>query len=324
MIATGVMLDGDPPLIPTIAVAVRTPEAGRAAVRQQANAGADLIKVYSRLDRDTFMAVLDEAKKQNLKVAAHLPESIYIEDAAAAGLGSSEHFNGFEKVIAKLLDEPVNFSYAGQGSETRYLQRLDEVDPKELEAVYQRIHESGMVVCPTVVTFKTLTNIRAIQNGSFEYEEYISRNLADFWRLQWGSQQDLQEFIWQNWMQMVVGLNDAGVPLMIGTDLSLPGVTPGFSVHEEMVIWQEAGIPAADILRSAAVVPARFMDLGDRLGTISEGKTASMILVGANPLEDIRNAQKIEGVFLRGRYFNRQDLDQLLNEATGLAQGLNP
>jgi imidazolonepropionase-like amidohydrolase len=111
---------------------------------------------------------------------------------------------------------------------------------------------------------------------------------------------------------------------MVGTDLSVPGIVPGYSVHEEMLIWQEAGIPAADIVRSATIVPAKFMGLEDRLGSIREGKTASMVLVRGNPLEDIRNAQEIEGVFLRGEYFSRQDLDKLLAEAKDLARNPNP
>ena len=111
-----------------------------------------------------------------------------------------------------------------------------------------------------------------------------------------------------------------GVPLMVGTDLILPGILPGFSVHEEMAIWQEAGIPPADILRSATLIPAQFMGKADRLGSIGAGKTASVVLVRANPLEDIRNAQLIESVFLRGEYFSRQDLDRLLLEAKQLAQ----
>ncbi len=87
-----------------------------------------------------------------------------------------------------------------------------------------------------------------------------------------------------------------------------------------MVIWQEAGIPPADILRSATIVPAEFMGKADRLGSVSASKTASVVLLRGNPLEDIRNAQLIEGVFLRGKYFSRQDLDQLLFEARELAQ----
>jgi imidazolonepropionase-like amidohydrolase len=103
----------------------------------------------------------------------------------------------------------------------------------------------------------------------------------------------------------------SGMPLMVGTDLLFPGVIPGYSVHEEMALWQEAGISPAEILRGATIVPAKFMGVNDRLGTVAEGKTASFVLLRSNPLEDIRNVDQIEGVSLRGRYFSRADLDQL-------------
>jgi len=324
MIATGAMLDGYPPLIPSIALGIHTPEEGRTAVTKQAEAGVEMIKVYSRLDKEVFLAIVDEARKRGLKVVAHLPESIYIEDAAAAGLGSSEHFNGFEKVIAKLLGEPVRLAFVGQASEAGYFQRLGEVNPEALQGVYQRIRASGLTICPTVVTFKTLTNLEAFQTGSFPRSEYISQSVMDLWKSLWARQGNLPDFIWRNWARMVSELHKAGVPLMVGTDLMLPGILAGYAVHEEMVIWQEAGIPPADVLRSATIVPAQFMGLGDRLGSVSEGKTASVVLVRANPLEDIRNAQQIEGVFLRGQFFSRKDLDRLLDEAKELAQHSAP
>jgi imidazolonepropionase-like amidohydrolase len=324
LVTTGSMLDGIPPLIPSIAMGVETPEAGRVAVRAQAGAGVDMIKAYSRLDREVFLAIVDEAHKNGLKVVAHLPESVYLEDAAVAGLDSNEHFNGFEKIIASLLGEPVNLTFRGQAADAGYFMRLHEVDPEKLRAVYQRIHASSMILCPTVVTFKTLTDIQPLMNGSFLHREYISPGVMDLWKSLWAGQSDLPDFIWKNWVQMVADMNAAGIPLMIGTDLMLPGILPGFSVHEEMAIWQEAGIPAADILRSATIVPTEFMGFGDRLGSIREGKSASMLLVRGNPLEDVRNAQKIEAVFLRGQYFNRTDLDRLLDGARGLAKGPIP
>lgn len=320
LITTGAILDGDPPIIPSISVGIKTPEEGRAEVRKQAAAGVDMIKTYSRLDKDIFLAIVDEAKKQHLKVVTHLPESVYIEDAAIAGLGSSEHFNGFEKVIAKLLGEPVNLTFKGQAFDAGYFQRLDEVNPQELQKVYKQIRASGVTLCPTVVTFKTLTNIDEYWKGNFPRSEYISSSVTDIWKSLWTHQGNLPDFIWQNWMRMVVDLKKTDVPLMIGTDLMLPGIIPGYSAHEEMVIWQGAGIPPAEILRSATLVPMQFMGLDKRLGSISEGKTASMVLVRENPLEDISNAQQIENVFLRGRYFSREDLDQLLDEAKELAQ----
>jgi imidazolonepropionase-like amidohydrolase len=307
-------------MIPLISLGLQTPEEGRSAVRQQVEAGVDMIKTYGRLDREVFMAILEEAKGFGLKVLAHLSESVYIEDAAAAGLGSSEHFNGFEKVIAKLLGEPVTLSFKGLASQAGYFQRLGEINPQELQDVYQRIRASGMTICPTIVTFKTLTDIDPFLKGNFPRGEFISPRVLDLWKSLWTQQSNLPDFLWRNWAQMVRDLNKAGVPLMIGTDLMLPGIIPGYSVHEEMAIWQEAGIPPAEVLRSATITPTQFMGLGDRLGSVREGKAASMLLVRANPLEDVRNAQQIEGVFQRGTYFSRKDLERLLAEAKDFAQ----
>jgi imidazolonepropionase-like amidohydrolase len=320
MVATGAILDGSPPLIPSISIGIQTPEEGRAAVREHAAAGVDMIKVYSTLDRDVFLAIVGQAQELGLKVVGHVPDSIYIEDAAAAGLNSSEHWLGFEKVIAKLLGEPVSLTYTGMGSQAGYLQRLGEVDPAALQAVYQRLRASGLTLVPTVVTDKNLPDMKAFDARGLSNIEYISPDLRSIWTSLWSGQSETPDFVWQNWAKMVSQLNAAGVPLMVGTDLMVPGIIPGYAVHEEMAIWQEAGIPAADVLRGATLVPAQFMGLGERLGSLSQGKTASMVLVRDNPLEDIHNAQRIEGVFLRGQYFSRQDLDRLLNEARQLAQ----
>ncbi len=319
MVVAGAMLDGAPPIISSIAISVTTPEEGRKAVRQQAAAGVDMIKVYSKLDKETFLAIVDEARKSGLKVVGHVPDSIYIEDAAAAGLQSIEHFFGFDKALAKLLGQPVKLAYVGMGSEAGYLLRLGEVDSQALQDFYRRLNASNVTVVPTVVTFKNWPNVDSLDRKNLPNGEYISQNLLSMWKSQWAGQTKFPDPIWQNWAQMVKGMNSAGVPLMVGTDLMCPGIVPGYSVHEEMAILQEAGIAPAEVLRSATLIPAQFMGLDKRLGTIAAGKTASMVLVSANPLDDIRNAEKIQGVFLRGRYYSRADLDQLLEQAKGLA-----
>jgi len=324
MVATGFILDGDPPVIPQISLGVKTPEAGRLVVSQQVEAGVDMIKVYSTLERDAFLTILEEAHKHGLKVVGHVPDSIYIEDAAEAGLDSMEHWFGFEKVIARLLGEPIKLTYSGMGSQADYLIRLDEVDPSEIQDVYHHLRDSGLTVVPTVVTFRNYPNLDDIEFGTIEGREYLSPAVIAYWNAHMAGQDKLDEAIWQNWAEIVKGLNQAGVPLMVGTDLMVPGILPGVAVHDEMLIWQQVGIPAADILRSATLVPAQVMGLGDRLGSIQEGMTASMVLVRANPLDDIRNAQKIEELFLCGNYFNRRDLDVLLVEARDLAQNSIP
>ncbi|MFM8425587.1 MAG: amidohydrolase family protein [Chloroflexota bacterium] len=320
MIATGYILDGDPPMIPQISMGIKTPEEAKMAVRKQADAGVDMIKVYSILEKDVFLAILAEADACGLKVVGHVPESIYIEDAAAAGLDSAEHWFGFEKIIARLLGEPVRLTFSGMSSQMHYFDRLDKVDPAMLEKVYQNLRESGLTVVPTVVTFKNFPSQHTLEAANILHGEYITSELFNIWRSQWSGQSNIPESIWQNWARMVAGMHRSGIPLMVGTDLMVPGIVPGFAVHDEMEIWQEAGIPAVDILRSATLIPANFMGLGDRLGSIREGKTASMILLRGNPLQDIRNAQQIEGVFLRGVYYDREALDRFLDEAKAMAQ----
>ena len=320
MIATGYILDGDPPMIPQISMGIKTPEEAKMAVRKQADAGVDMIKVYSILEKDVFLAILAEADACGSKVVGHVPESIYIEDAAAAGLDSAEHWFGFEKIIARLLGEPVRLTFSGMSSQMHYFDHLDEVDPAMLEKVYQNLRESGLTVVPTVVTFKNFPSQHTLEAANILHGEYITSELFNIWRSQWSGQSNIPESIWQNWARMVAGMHRSGIPLMVGTDLMVPGIVPGFAVHDEMEIWQEAGIPAVDILRSATLIPANFMGLGDRLGSIREGKTASMILLRGNPLQDIRNAQQIEGVFLRGVYYDREALDRFLDEAKAMAQ----
>jgi len=195
------------------------------------------------------------------------------------------------------------------------------VDPSELSHELDALRRAGLTVCPTIIVFERGTQGSLYRTGSFEHEEYVSQTLLDTWNDLWPIARDDPDFIWETWSELVTMLHETGISLMVGTDLSVPGIIPGFSVHQEMELWQEAGIPAADVLRSATLVPAQFVGVEDRLGTIEEGKTASMVLLRANPLEDIANASEIEGVFLRGEYFDRSALDGLLDKARGAAGG---
>lgn len=323
MMTTGKILDGVPPFIPPISVGCKTPEQGREAVRKQIKAGVDQIKVYSRLETDVFLAIVDESHKHGVKPVGHVPESVYIEDAAAVGQRSCEHLFGFGKVIAKLLGEPVKLETGGMGTDVEYFMRLDEVNKKELEKVLHEIRDSGMAVCPTILVLKHGAHMKEILAGDYPRLEYVSSMIKGIWKMFWGLSEQNTELagkVWPYMQKFLYELHLAEVTLMVGTDLLFPGIIAGYSVHEEMELWQEAGLPPAEILRSASIVPAEFLGLDNNIGTVSEGKTASLVLVRANPLEDIRNADKIEGVFLRGRYFSRADLDQLLQQTKELCK----
>lgn len=323
MTVSGWILDGAPPIIAQASLALRTPDEGRAAVRQQAEAGVDHIKVYSKLERDVFLAIVDEASRAGLKPVGHVPESVYVEDAAVSGLRSIEHLHGFGKLLGRLLGEPPVLKSGGIGTDIGFWARLPQVNHGALRAELRRLSATGVAVCPTVVTFKAFADLTeaTLSARTYPQSEYVSAVIENYWKAFWvPSQRGLMEKTWPRMADFVAELHRAGVTLLVGTDLLMAGIVPGDSVHQEMALWQEAGIPAADVLRSATIVPSRFMGRDHRVGTVAEGKVASVVLVRANPLENICNARQIEGVFLRGQYYDRNDLDRFLKEARDLAR----
>ena len=107
---------------------------------------------------------------------------------------------------------------------------------------------------------------------------------------------------------------------MAGTDLGNAFVLPGFNLHDELALFVRGGLTPAEALKTATYNPAKFLGMLDRLGTVEEGKLADLVLLDANPLEDIHNTQKIRAVVLNGRYLDRAALEKLLAEAEANAK----
>ncbi|MGB2635651.1 MAG: amidohydrolase family protein [Candidatus Acidiferrum sp.] len=114
-------------------------------------------------------------------------------------------------------------------------------------------------------------------------------------------------------LEVVQLLHKAGVPFLAGTDTP-PGVYifPGFSLHEELQRFVAAGFTPLEALQTATLNPARFFQMEDQLGTIEKGKFADLVFLDANPLEDIRNTQKVTAVILNGKYISKADLQKIL------------
>jgi imidazolonepropionase-like amidohydrolase len=114
-------------------------------------------------------------------------------------------------------------------------------------------------------------------------------------------------------LDMTLAMFRAGVPFMAGTDTAAGvHIFPGFSLHQELVLFQQAGLTPMQALQTATLNPAKFMGRTEDMGTVEKGKLADLVLLDANPLENIANTQKIRGVVLAGRYFDRPALDRML------------
>jgi imidazolonepropionase-like amidohydrolase len=111
-------------------------------------------------------------------------------------------------------------------------------------------------------------------------------------------------------------LKEAGIVLLAATDVGVPLQVPGLSLHVELERLAEAGLSPLEVLQTATLNPARVLQMTDSLGTVEPGKLADLVLVDANPLEDIRNTQKIRAVIANGRLYRRAGLDQLLAAST--------
>ncbi len=114
---------------------------------------------------------------------------------------------------------------------------------------------------------------------------------------------------------MTLAMHRAGVPFMAGTDTAAGvHVFPGFSLHDELGLFVKAGMTPLEALQTATWNPAKFLGTLSDMGTIEKGKFADLVLLDADPLEDIANTKKIRAVVLAGRYFSRDQLDQMLQE----------
>jgi imidazolonepropionase-like amidohydrolase len=115
--------------------------------------------------------------------------------------------------------------------------------------------------------------------------------------------------------RLAATMQRAGVGVLAGTDTPNPRVLPGFSLHDELALLVEAGFTPFEALQAATLHPARFLNMADSLGTVEPGKLADLVLLDGNPLDDIRNSQKIRAVLINGRFLDRAELDNLLAQA---------
>ena len=99
------------------------------------------------------------------------------------------------------------------------------------------------------------------------------------------------------------------MPIVAGTDALVPGVVPGFALHDELAALAKAGLTNRQVLESATRLPAEWLGTIDDRGTVAVGKRADLLLLEGNPLQDIKNTRRIAGVIVGGRYFSRNELN---------------
>jgi imidazolonepropionase-like amidohydrolase len=323
IVMSGPMLDGPQPRFPS-SIAVKTPDDGRKAVDDLKRRGADFIKLQSLIPREAAFAIADEAKKQGISFVGHVPDAVRASEASNAGQKSFEHLIGIFEGSSPLEDEFI------KGAKT-VKQFLATYDPKRAEALFSLLAKNQTWQCPTLVWERGGNLLDETDFAHDTRAKYVPAYWKDVTWKRFTEQvkhdfntDDLatrKAFVAKE-LEVVNAMHRAGIPFLAGTDTP-PGVYifPGFSLHEELQRFVAAGFTPMEALQTATLNPATFLGMEDRLGTIEKGKIADLVLLNANPLEDIRNTQKIEAVVVNGKYLPRSELDKMLARAEQASKG---
>lgn len=253
-------------------LAITEPAVARRAVDSLAALGVDCLKVHNKLPRAAFFALLDQARKRNLPVAVHLPEGVSMAEASDSGAASIEHI---EMLISSAAYRP------GATAKT-----WD-------EALGENLGEAGARLFATLARNRT----------------YYDPTLTAYYRgfVHWEGQDTAKvrkrRLALSKLMAVAGDMHRAGVQILAGADFgeASVGVRPGVDLHHELAMLVEVGLTPLEALRCATLNPARFLGREDSLGTIAPGKRADLVLLAANPLENINNTRTIEAVILGGR-----------------------
>jgi imidazolonepropionase-like amidohydrolase len=321
MIVSGPMLDG-PKSNYKAAIAITTPEDGRKAVDMLKDRGVDFIKVQSGVPRDAYFAIADESKKVDIPFEGHVPDAIRASEAIAANQRTFEHLIGIFE--------------ASSPDETKYLTGkktvgmfLDTYDPARETTIIQLIAKNHIWQCPTLFWERGQWLVDAIDYNKDPDLAYAPPTwVTKQWpRAQKGILKTLdtdplpirEKFVTHE-LDIVRKLHAANVPFLAGTDTPAGvDVLPGISLHLELQRFVAAGFTPLEALQTATLNPAKFYNKLNDYGTVQPGRIADLVLLEANPLDNIANTRKITAVIHDGQYLSHQDLDQLRTKLKQLA-----
>ncbi len=313
MVVAGPMLDG-PKTHYAAALPIATPAEGRSAVDTLQRSGVDFIKVQSGVPREAYFAIADEARKRGISFVGHVPDAIRASEAVDAGQGTFEHLIGIFE--------------ASSPDETRYLTGdktpgmfLAGYDPQREATIIRLLAQKQVWQCPTLFWERGQWLVDSIDYTQDPDLAYAGRRWVTE---QWPASQKavlksldvdpfaVREKFVNHELEIVRKLHAAGVPFLAGTDTPAGvDVISGISLHLELQRFVAAGFTPLEALQTATLNPARFLGKLDDFGSVHTGGIADLVLLAANPLDDIGNTRKIVGVVADGRYLSPQAVHRL-------------
>jgi imidazolonepropionase-like amidohydrolase len=281
----GPIIDGNPPVHKDFSLPVDSLTDLEYQLDSLVRNGVDFFKVYSLLRQPELEEISNYSKTSHIPFAGHLSE--YTEPEASIKLGqkSIEHFNRLEDIWL--------------------------IDKKRMSNIAKLMRNNNTWLCPTIITYFLKLHMidPSIVNNSLE--KYINPELKKEWltaresrRKKLNAKELLskQEELFKQQNALLFFFYSKKIKLLAGSDFAgMPFVYPGIGLHQELELMVKSGIPVAEVLKSATINPALYFGIENKNGSVEAGKYADLLLLGENPLIDIRNTLTITRVFKRGK-----------------------
>lgn len=291
---------------------VGSPEQAREMVRAQAEAGYDFLKLHPGLSRAAFDAIDATADEVGMPYAGHVSLDVGLARTLEAGQATIDHLDGYVEAMAG----PPR----AQSSQFFGLNLVDEADLDDLPRLAAETVESGVWNVPTQALFPDFLGdpdellrrpeLRYVSAGQAQQWAASVRQMTSSPSF---SADDGRRFL-ELRRRILKSLHDAGAGILLGSDAPQVFNVPGFSMHEELAEYVQAGLSPFEALRTGTVEVARFYGADHERGTVAEGMLADLVLVRGNPLEDVGNVREPAGVMLRGRWLPGEEIDTRLEE----------
>lgn len=280
---------------------IQSPEQAKDMVQQQAEAGWDLLKVHPGLELEEFVAMAEEADRQGIDFAGHIPQDVPLDRAMQLNIRTIDHIDGYLDFISA-TDREIN---------DEEIQQLVDMTLR---------YEVGIV--PTQALWATL--IGAADHESLtQYEEikYVPQSVRDGWNRQLEEVAESQYYTGdtarvhqQNRQRLLKALYDGGAEILMGTDAPQVYSVPGLGLKRELAMMLDAGLTPYEIIRTGTVNVGHYFSEEDLFGLVAEGHRADLVMTQENPLQNLETIYEPAGVMVRGRWLSRSMLDEKLTE----------
>ena len=311
------------------------PDSGAKLVRMHKSAGYDFLKIHPGLSRETYDAIVRTANEVGLTWAGHVPPAVGLHRAIEVKQSTVDHLDGV--LEATVPAEMQQRMLASSGAAVSLPEMVNAVDPARFPGIAGHMKAAGMWHVPTILIWENLFNQEETPEamGAREEMKYWPRqavaNMVNQKRNSVANQQTqgVTKEVAARYLalrrQALKAVADAGSLLMMGTDSPQLFMVPGFAMHREIGIIQQAGLTPQKIYESGAKNVATYVATVLRqdgnFGTIVAGNRADLVLLEANPLQDVGNLRKRAGVMVKGRWVSAAEIDRGLAElATRYAQ----